>query len=235
MDVSEYARACPQFYDERVPPLLAELLAGAPASASRTLLDAGCGDGGLARALLDSGLLRGRTLIACDASAERVGLLAGLAENVVAIEDDVERLSRVPSGSVDVYISSQVIEHVDDERMVEAMARVTHPGSRLYLSTVLKRWYGWYFHRQNGAWALDPTHLREYRTEDELLRKFPRERFRLRASTQTPLAYPAADFLLRRLRAPRSVYARSGPLRALRRLALPIPGYRTWELVLERT
>jgi len=45
--------------------------------------------------------------------------------------------------------------------------RVLRPGGHLYISSVVKKWYGWYFYRCNDKWVLDPTHLREYASPKE--------------------------------------------------------------------
>ena len=140
----------------------------------------------------------------------------------------------MPDGSIDLFVSSQVIEHVDDARMIRAIERVTRPGSMVYLSTVFKRWYAWYFYRSPAGWALDPTHLREYRSDAELLDKFPSRTFRLKKSLKTPVAYAIGDAVLRATGTGPDVYLRSELWRALRRVRVPVVGYKIWEVVLER-
>jgi len=185
------------------------------------------------RALLKHGLVHDR-LLACDASATRVSRLADLADRVRATVDDVERLRTIEPGSVDFFISSQVIEHVDDERMLNAIANVTRPGSIVYLSTVQKHRYAWYFHRSKAGWALDPTHLREYVRDAELLDKVDFRKFKLRENVKTPLAYSLSDLLFRAIGSDRKIYSRSALSNRLRALKLHVPGYSIWELVLER-
>jgi 2-polyprenyl-3-methyl-5-hydroxy-6-metoxy-1,4-benzoquinol methylase len=148
--------------------------------------------------------------------------------------DDVEELSNVATGSVDFVISSQVIEHVDDARTLTALARVTAKGGIVYLSTVQKAWYGWYFHRSEAGWVLDPTHRREYRSDDELLRHVDATKFAVRDNVKSPVAYPIADFLLHRMNRTPLLRGRGQWLSRMRNVRVRIPGYAVWELVLER-
>lgn len=232
-DIEDYAQHHRQFFDDAVPELVRDCLARGGGESITTILDAGCGDGSLARALASGGHLRDRRLLACDASASRVERLRGVS-GVEAFVDDVQELKHVADGSIDLFVSSQVIEHVDDGRMAHAIERVTHRGSKVYVSTVFRRWYGWYFYRSPAGWALDPTHLREYRSDDELLAKFSRRAFRLVTSSKTPIAYPIGDAVLRTLRAGPDVYQRSAVWRTLRAVRVPIVGYSSWELVFDR-
>jgi 2-polyprenyl-3-methyl-5-hydroxy-6-metoxy-1,4-benzoquinol methylase len=230
--IEGYAERHRHFFGDEVPALLRECL---DADGIKTILDAGCGDGALVRALHDGGYLgEGRELWACDLSKSRVERVQRSGASVRAFVDDVEELREVPDGAIDLFVSSQVIEHVDDARMIRAIERVTRPGSTIYVSTVFKRWYAWYFYRSPAGWALDPTHLREYRRDAELLDKFPSSTFRLKKSLKTPVAYPIGDAVLRATGTAQDVYLRSELWRALRRVRVPILGYKIWEVVLER-
>ncbi|AKV03099.1 hypothetical protein AKJ09_09762 [Labilithrix luteola] len=128
-DVDDYARKWPQFDDDVVPPLLERYLA---ARKPPTILDAGCGEGSLVRALVRRKLVSERVL-ACDASSVRIARLDKPGTAVTAFVDDVEKLENVDTSSIDFFVSSQVIEHVDDERMLHTVARVTRPGGLVYL------------------------------------------------------------------------------------------------------
>jgi SAM-dependent methyltransferase len=128
-----------------------------------------------------------------------------------------------------------VIEHVpSDEAMLRQIARVLRAGGRAYISTVFKKPWAWYFHRCNGRWALDPTHVREYTREGQLLDLLTRAGLTVLHSRKTLLAYPLIDPLLRVLGCSRQVYLHSFLLRALRRIKLPILGYFNWEIVCQK-
>jgi len=228
-----YARSHPQFDDDIVPALLERYISS---KSFPTILDAGCGEGSLVRALIKRSYV-GERVLACDASSTRVAHLARERAPIHAFVDDVEELKNVKSGSVDFFISSQVIEHVDDVRMLNAVARVTYPGSLIYLSTIQKRWYGWYFYRSKAGWALDPTHLREYRSDEELFDRIDPKKFVVIENQKTPLLFPIADFILRCMREQNHdpfIYRRNALLKTLRKIAFPVIGYSMWELILER-
>lgn len=73
----------------------------------------------------------------------------------------------------DVVLSSQVIEHVpDDKKMAQEIKRVLKKGGLFQVDTVIKKTFGWYFYRSPIGWALDPTHLREYSSPEELSKIF---------------------------------------------------------------
>ena len=69
----------------------------------------------------------------------------------------------------------------------------------LYLTTVFKGWYAWYFYRCEGRWTVDPTHLREYRSDAELLPRVasqglrPRQRVEDTAPVPPHRSVPAVD------------------------------------------
>ena len=133
--------------------------------------------------------------------------------------------------SVDFVITSQVIEHVrDDKLMSEEIYRVLSRGGTAYISTVYKKWYGWYFYRCNGKWRLDPTHVREYSHDSELVSVLEKSGLEVFENVKTLDSRPIMDSILRRIGASRRSY--NNPiLRKLRSIRIPIPGYFIWELV----
>ena len=193
-------------------------------------MDLGCGDGALLAALNNRGVLEGKSVHAVDNSHGRMDLVRKINPNFECIVADAADTT-VADGSIDVMISTQVIEHVPSDRdMTQEMLRVLRPGGLLYISTVFKTWYGWYYYRCNGKWTIDPTHLREYTAEEDLLGLFKPDEFQLLEDEKTLDSRPIVDAVLRRLKASRNVY-RHKALRWLRALRLPIPGYIQWELV----
>lgn len=227
MDLEAYA-AHTYFYLPELPAWLSELIGEGDFS---TLLDLGCGDGTLLVALKGQGHLEGKAVWGVDGSAIRIERLRRHYPEVRAVVSDVTRVAEVASGSIDLLLSTQVIEHVaDDGAMIQEMARLLAPGGRFYLSTVFKRWYGWYFYRCNGRWTLDPTHVREYRSDEELLPRLLEAGLEIRRQQKGLFAYPLSDFVFRRFPVGQDVY-RARWLRRLRILKLPIIGYYNWEIV----
>jgi SAM-dependent methyltransferase len=120
----------------RMARMLAAVLDGGPAPAR--ILDLGCGDG--AAAGLAAQRSPGHHLIGLDWSAGALGRARRLGLTVV--RSGVDPLP-VASGSVDVVIMSELIEHlVDTDSALDEVLRVLRPGGSLLLSTPnLAAWY----------------------------------------------------------------------------------------------
>jgi len=216
-----------QFYSEDVPQLLLETLG---ASDWVSYLDLGCGDGSLLYALNEQGYFKGKSVYAIDSSEARINLVRNINKELTCLVGDACK-TQLDDGSIDLLVTTQVIEHVaDDGKMVREMRRILSPGGRVYLSTVFKKRYAWYFYRCNNKWTLDPTHLREYTQEDQLLEILKANEFEIIANQKTLDGRPIADAILRRLRVPRNIYKHRS-FKLLRALRVPIPGYYQWELV----
>lgn len=233
MDIEEYANKLPQFYTEQIPELLLKYL---KLGNYETLLDCGCGDGSLLFALKKKGFLENVVTFAIDLSRTRIERLRKLmGAFVVACVDNAETLETIEDHSIDFFISSQVIEHLDDVKMVSSIDRVITARGLVYISTVFKNWYGWFFYRNDGKWVLDPTHLREYTAEDQLLNIFKDTGFELLESRKKLLRFPLVDFVVKRVGLKdQLLYSRFKGLNILRRLKVPIFGYYCWELVFSR-
>jgi len=229
MIVEEYAKHG-QFYADDIPPLLLKLLEEAD---WHTCMDLGCGDGALLSALNTQGYFNSKSVYAIDISASRINIARGISDDINFIVADACD-TQISDSSIDLLISTQVIEHVaDDYDMVKEMRRLLHVGGFLYLSTVFKKKYGWYFYRCNGKWTLDPTHLREYTHDDQLLDILRAHSFEILENKKTLDGRPIMDSILRRLHAPRNVY-NSSFFKLLRAVRVPIPGYYQWELVCQK-
>lgn len=120
--------------------------------------------------------------------------------HVVVSEDGVVPL---PEASADVIASTHVVEHVpDDTAYVKELARLVRPGGVVYLETPPKLRGAWYFRRNPDAgWVLDPTHVREYRSTDDVFRLLDHAGLRLLAQDVNQISYPlvAAEQVARRL------------------------------------
>ena len=99
--------------------------------------------------------------------------------------------------------------------------------------TIFKKWYGWYFYRCNGKWTLDPTHVREYTKESQLIEKLVSAGLKISMESKVQDGRPVMDSILRRIGAPRDIYNNKF-LKALRSVRVPIPGYYIWEIVCYR-
>ena len=216
-----------QFFAERIPALLGEAL---DQSDWKNVLDLGCGDGALLDALNKGGYFDGKTVYAIDLSQQRIDSASAIDESFVCSVADASD-TRLEDGSLDFLITDQVIEHVpSDEDMVREIRRVMAPNGNVYIGTVFKKKYAWYFYRCNGKWTIDPTHVREYTQDAQLLDLLRKYGLQVIQSKKTMESRPLMDAILRRLGASRGVYRMRG-LKTLRRLRLPIPGYFNWEVL----
>jgi 2-polyprenyl-3-methyl-5-hydroxy-6-metoxy-1,4-benzoquinol methylase len=223
-----------QFYTGEVPSLL---LKGLDMSPWANCIDFGCGDGALLYAMNAIGLLDGKQVHALDGSSERLKAVQLISDDFDCIVSDVCD-SKLEDDSIDVALSTQVIEHVDDDAaMAREMHRVMKYKGVLYLSTIFKKSYGWYFYRCNGKWTIDPTHLREYSKDEELLDILDAAGFDVLVNKKSLESRSIVDAFMRRvggrLGVGRKVYD-IGILRSIRKLKLPIPGYYHWELLCQK-
>jgi 2-polyprenyl-3-methyl-5-hydroxy-6-metoxy-1,4-benzoquinol methylase len=237
MDFERYSRDAVHFLSLEVPELLREAVERAPDGF--TLVDLGCGDGNLVYALGHSGLLeRAGEVIGVDLSPQRIerfeAFTAG--RGIVRPAEDVPEID---AGRVDVLVCTMVIEHVgDDAGLMAEVARQLRPGGRAYLSTVFKKPGAWYFRRSpDGRWVLDPTHVREYESAEavgELARSagLTVERERI-ARLRPPLVHPLLRLVNRLipLRGVHRAFSHGGPLAWVEKLTVPIPRYRSIELL----
>ena len=121
----------------------------------------------------------------------------------------------------------------DDEAMVKEIQRILIPGGTAFVDTIFKKWYGWYFYRCNGKWTMDPTHVREYTEDKQLLDLFTKNGLGVQATKKNLRQVPLMDSVLRRLGASRDAY-RNSALNLLRNITLPIPGYYIWEVICKK-
>ncbi|MHB1798589.1 MAG: class I SAM-dependent methyltransferase [Vulcanimicrobiaceae bacterium] len=136
-------------------------------------LDAGAGDGWKLRRIIDaSSLRRFEGIMAVDYSDIYIEHLRTIVPEANAYVADVQSLP-FPDSSVDMLFSGQVIEHVPNDRKVAMeIRRVLRDGGEAVAGSILKLPSAGYYYRDNGEWRIDPTHLREYRTQEEFASVF---------------------------------------------------------------
>src|SRR5438067_4596554 len=123
------------FLTEWMPPLLRETAERSP---PRVLADLGAGDGGTLWPLDNAGLV-GEKIYAVDISPEHVALCERLSPKVEGIVSDVAHVAELPRESIDAVVSSQVIEHLPDDRVLAPeIARVLKQGGWFYVSSVIR-------------------------------------------------------------------------------------------------
>lgn len=230
--IKDYSEYLPQYYGTSVPKLLEKYLNFVT---FKSFLDLGCGDGALLHALKNAGYFRNRKIYAIDLSPTSIDLVHKIDKKINAYVDNAERIDNIKSNSIDFLVSTHVVEHVDDKKMLRAVDRVTKKNSTVYIGTVFKKWYGWYYYRRNGKWVMDMTHLREYDKDAQLTELIDKKKFKIIESRKTLLWFPAIDFLLRRLFIKnRKLFVDQPIFSMIRKLKVPIPGYYNWEIVLKK-
>ena len=177
----EYSEKHVHFIDLSVPEMLEDLLRRLNwQNKQYSLIDLGCGDGRLLYALYSKGLLKNASrIVGVDISKERIERMRKLCPFAEGLISDVQDLKQIPDNSFDAVISTQVIEHVpDDSRMLKDVYRILKPCGYLYISTVVKKRYDfWVYYEKGKGFKPDPTHVREYKSEEELLELLKRNSF----------------------------------------------------------
>jgi SAM-dependent methyltransferase len=225
------------FLTEWMPPLLRRTAERAP---PHVLADLGAGDGGTLWPLDRAGLIA-ETIYAVDISPEHVALCERLSEKVMGIVSDVAHVTALEDESVDAVVSSQVIEHLPDDRaLAPEIARLLKPGGWFYVSSVIRRPRAFWIYKGKPPaperWQLDPTHMREYGSAEEFRSALQHPALEIDVVRSNQLKFPVTDPLVRAAAAAGVIGRDELPeiylrlprrLRGLRRtLAVPIPGYR---------
>ena len=142
--------------------------------------------------------LVGERIYAVDLSERSLEVAASLSDKVVAIVSDVAHVEALGDASVDAVTSSQVIEHLPDDRALAAeIARISAPGGWFYVSSVVRGPHAWWFRRGGLGWQIDPTHVREYESESAFAAALVHPRLEVERVRSRPLRFPIADPALR--------------------------------------
>lgn len=230
--IEEYARILPQYYGTTIPKKLKKYL---DATSFTSLLDCGCGDGALLYALKQNNYFKNRKISAVDLSKNRIDLVRKIDPKIHAYVDSAETLKRIKNNSIDFFMSTHVIEHVDDKKMLDAIDRVVRKNGTIYIATIFKKWYGWYYYRKNGKWVMDLTHLREYSRDEELLNLIDKKKYIIIEMQKNQLYFPVIDFFIRRLFIKnRQLFVNNTFFNIIRNIKIPAVGYYNWEIILRK-
>jgi SAM-dependent methyltransferase len=239
-EFEKYSKNAIHFFDLRVPPLL-----DAAVKTRRSgfiLLDLGCGDGNLVYALKNAGALsHAGAVIGIDLSPQRIERFTSLT-GYRGVIGAIEKVEPIADASIDLVMSTMVIEHVPDDRaLLREIKRMLKQGGLLYITTVLKLPGAWYFRRTpDGRWALDATHIREYPSRGAVEQLCEEVGLDIAQVAVRPLSFPLMHPILRILNrlvampGINKIFLHKGLLAWLGRITLPIPRYRTIELIARR-
>ena len=229
-DLSDYSRTHRHFMTEWLPPLLLDTVSASPGG---TIADIGAGDGPTLWALERRGLL-GDVAYAVDLSPERVAEAEQVSPKVKGVVADATNVAALDDASVDGVIVSQVIEHIpDDRQLAPEIARILKPGGWWYVGTVLRGPRAWWIYKVDGVRRLDPTHVREYESEQELVDVLAQDPLTVDAVRVTPMRFPVTDLVARAGAMARlmpferlsGIYQESPRLARARRFRMRVPGY----------
>ncbi|MBU1043319.1 MAG: methyltransferase domain-containing protein [Candidatus Omnitrophica bacterium] len=232
MKLDEYSKKYIHYYSDDLPEIIGDIF---KQNDIKKFIDLGSGDGSILFALLKKGLLENvESITAVDISEKRISNVRNISDRISCIVSDVGTLPMLESESIDFAISNQVIEHMpEEEGLIKEAFRILSKNGIFYLSTVFKKWYGWYFYRCNGKWALDPTHLKEYTSESQLLDKIKKYNFNILVNKKRMYWFPVSDFIFKRIGINRDAYNNKF-FKILRNVKIPIIGYYNWEIVLRK-
>ena len=232
MELDRYSKKFIHYYSLQLPSLVKAVIKGNPEF--RAIVDLGCGDGSFLYSLKKAKLLDCfEKIYAVDLSDERINRVRQISPRISCFISDVCNVHNIKSGSVDLTIANQIIEHVkDDGALAEEIKRITRPGGIIYISTVFKKRYAWYFFKNRfNQWSIDPTHEREYVSDNQLLDKLKERGLRIIKDQKTLHWFAVTDFILKRIGFKQDVYEAHAIFRMLRKIKVPILGYYNWEIL----
>ena len=205
---------------------------------NKTIIDLGCGAGQLLYNIQRiAGHYSNCKVIGFDFTEGAISLARKLCPEAEFKRGDVMN-TQFPPDTFDIVSSSMVIEHVDDDKFLAEISRIIKPGGVLFLTTVMKKDWAWYYLKNSkGESVLNLTHLREYRSADEIVSKVMKHGFH-EVYLETPrLKFSLLDFLLIRLGTLLKIkyfleIAAKDFIVTLRKiLRIPIPGYYAIEVI----
>jgi len=196
MDFKNYSEKQIHFPNAEISPLLEKSFKDL---GNISVLDMGCGDGQLLHTIIKKGLLKdAENVIGVDLSETRCSRFKNNVKIADVICSDVCNVSQLKSKSFDIVTCTQVIEHViEDELLLKEIDRLLKNNSLLYISSVIKKWYGCYIYMNNGKIRLDPTHVKEYSSEEEFTNLLKKNGFKVIETNITPVKFPLLDLLFR--------------------------------------
>ena len=245
-DIEKYSQEHIHFYDLEIAELLQEIWAPLTQRWDKiNMVDLGCGDGRLLLAMQQRGFLHNvNKVVGVDLSPERIRRLQEVIPGVIGVISDVCEISQLKNGEFNLVTCSQVIEHVADDRLlIKEISRLLKRGGKVYISSVVKKWYGFYVYRHKGKLRLDPTHQREYTSQEEFTQLLQQNGLKVVKVVVRPIQVPLLDLVIRALiklsltkptERIRWLYLRGKKMRWLRNILVPLVGYYWIEVVSEK-
>lgn len=237
VDFKNYSKTFLHFHTDEIPSLLLKYIQ----KKDMNLIDLGAGDGALLVGLrLGNFLTNSSKITAVDISEDRCNRLKDL--NFDTICSDVTSLPMIKDNSYDFIICTQVIEHVDEKKLLDEIKRILNKDGSMYIASIVKKSYGWWYYKdKKGNWAMDPTHLREYASKEHFESILKSHGFNVKESKLSHLKLSILEFIMRRIIAPifknknlNSIFMKSKILNMLRKkINVYPPGYYIIESIVD--
>lgn len=230
MNIEDYAIKYKHLKGIEAPTKLKELLNN---SNWETYADLGCGGGAFLFALNKLNYFTNKKVYAIDLSSIRLKSVKEINPEFNTIVADITNIENLNDNEIDFITTNQVIEHVDDEKMLNELYRILKKNGTIYLTTVFKKRFAWYFYKNSkGQSVLDPTHLREYTKDSQLLDIIQSVGFDVVYNKKNILSYSLLNFIIKKLKLSDKLKLKFNWLDKF--LKIPIPGYFIWEIVLKK-
>lgn len=234
-------------YSKMIPPLLKKgLLDSKKKKKSFSLIDLGCGSGDLLYVLKKDSYLKEVKIFGLDIDKKAISAFKKKLPGAKAILADALSLKMLRNRSFNFVICNQVVEHVEDDKvLVSEINRILKKSGLLFIASVLKKWYGLYWHRNKfGQVVIDPDHKREYASLKEFRNLLTKRGFDIKNLNVNSGRFPLVDYFLLflakvgvlRFTNLRDYYLNHPGIYQLssKMLFLPIPGYATIEALAEK-
>jgi 2-polyprenyl-3-methyl-5-hydroxy-6-metoxy-1,4-benzoquinol methylase len=240
---SNFDKILVHIYDENIPNLLKKSIK-LKNQKKFNILDLGCGDGRLLYSLkLNNLLTNSKRIMGIDKSDIRIEKFKKILPESESKISDVCNLDFLENDLFDIVISSQVIEHVsDDNLMLNEIRRIFKPDGIAYISSVIKKKYGFYIYRINGKFCLDPTHLREYSSKEEFLNLIKKNKLKIIDLEIKQVKYSFIELISRilakigilTLSSIQNIYVDKKWMTITKKINIPIIGYQTIEVLCKK-
>ncbi|HAQ62490.1 TPA: hypothetical protein DCR49_10935 [Candidatus Delongbacteria bacterium] len=234
MNIEEYAKKHKHYLKDQMPDELDKLFRD---NSFSRFIDIGCGGGLILYSLYKRGYDKKlKEIWGVDLSSERLKGISSISADIKTVQDDAQTLVNVPDNYFDIVVSTQVIEHVpDDGAMINSLSRITAQNGIIYIDTVFKKKWAWYFYKnQQGKYALDPTHVREYMNDSELLSKLNINNMEILLSRKQIILFPVVNFIVRRLKIKSTTILENPLIKLFSLIKVPVPGYYIWKIILKK-
>jgi len=188
------------FSKRKISPLLEKAFSVKKKATKINVLDLGCGEGAMLEALARRGLLDDTNITAIDISPRLISIAKKrFKKRAQFIKTDVVK-TNLPKSRFDLVYSTMVIEHIENPKeMVSEIYRILKPQGVVFISTIVKKWWGIYFYRNKGKFVVDPTHLHEFESPEELVELMKDGGFEVIEQITFPRYYSLLELLIKLL------------------------------------